>query len=107
MFTYDDKKKAKFFVGLFERIDESLKTGKMAEEFVDPHDAHDLEQADDLAGLAHGAEVLQGQEQEGQVEREKGEEVNHVHWLNEKLSLDRATSQPREEAVREEKRIPT
>ena len=39
-----------------------------------------LDEPDDLASLADDLKVFEALEQEGEVERDDRQEVNHVHW---------------------------
>ena len=39
-----------------------------------------LDEPDDLASLADDLKVLEALEQEGEVERDDRQEVDHVHW---------------------------
>ena len=74
--TYDNQQKTKFFVGLLEGVDESLETGKMAEELVDPQYPHHSHQSDDLPSLPYDLIVLQLLQNQGQIERDQCDEVD-------------------------------
>ena len=60
----------------------------------EPLNSSHLDQSDDLSRLPDVAEVLEGDEDEGDVEGEQGEEVDQVHRRHEELGLDRAAEQP-------------
>ena len=60
----------------------------------EPLNSSHLDQSDDLSRLPDVAEVLEGDEGEGDVEGEEGEEVDQVHRLDEEPRLDRTAQQP-------------
>ena len=74
-------------VCLLQSIEERLKTSKVPDKFEDPEDPHDSDQPDHLACLANDLKVLQALQQQGQVEGNDGQEVNHVHWALHELEL--------------------
>ena len=60
----------------------------------EPLNSSHLDQSDNLSRLPDVAEVLEGDEGEGDVEGEEGEEVDQVHRLDEEPRLDRTAQQP-------------
>ncbi len=74
--NYQDNKEAKFLVCLLECVEETLKSGKMADEFKNPENPHHPDEPHDLSGLPKDLEVLQALDQRRDEVGKDSQKVN-------------------------------
>ncbi len=74
----------------------------MSDKLKDSQDAHDPDQAHDLASLPYNLDVLQVREAQGQVKGDDGQQVDHVHGVAEELPLPGGAREPQHVLDREE-----
>jgi len=92
----DDEEEAELLVGLLEGVEQGLEAGKVSDQLEYPEDPHHSHQPDHLPSLTDDLEVLQPLQQQREIERDNGADVNDVHRVSDKLYFVRANAKSEE-----------
>ena len=65
----------------------------MSDQLVNSQNPHDFDQSNDFASLSDDFKVLQSLQQQGEIERNDGEEVDHVHGAADEFKFARGAGQ--------------
>ena len=93
---HQDEEEAELLVSLLEGVEQGLETSEMSDQFVNSQDSHYFDQSDDLPSLPDDLEVLQPLQQQREIERDDGADVDDVHRVSDKLDFVRANAKSEE-----------